>query len=124
MMDKNSAFYKGTGEYSIKYLDELESYKKTAVFKAKKEALDDLFYADKIGHDQLNDGISKLMGDFATEFRIKPENKDYFISQYATVNNNEFIAEAFAEYKLSSNPSKAAIEIGQLLDKHYKGANP
>ena len=33
-------------------------------------------------------------------------------------NKNELVAEAFAEYKLNSNPSKIAVEIGSIIDKH------
>jgi hypothetical protein len=30
------------------------------------------------------------------------------------------MAEGFTEYKLSSKPSKYAIEIGKLIDKYFK----
>ena len=42
------------------------------------------------------------------------------LGKYANTNSNEFIAEAFTEYKLHSSPSKYAIEVGKLIDKHFK----
>jgi hypothetical protein len=43
-----------------------------------------------------------------------------FLGKYASANKNEFLAEAFTEYKLSSNPSKYALEVGRLIDRYFK----
>jgi hypothetical protein len=43
-----------------------------------------------------------------------------FLGKYASTNENEFLAEAFTEYKLSSTPSKYALEVGQLIDRYFK----
>jgi hypothetical protein len=43
-----------------------------------------------------------------------------YLGDYASTNKNEFMAEAFTEYKLSSNPSKYAIEVGKVIDKYFK----
>lgn len=45
---------------------------------------------------------------------------DLYLGKYANTNRNEFFAEAFTEYKLSSNPSKYAKEVGKLVDEYYK----
>jgi hypothetical protein len=45
---------------------------------------------------------------------------DYSLGQYASTNHNEFMAEAFTEYKLSSQPSEMAVKVGKLIDKYYK----
>jgi hypothetical protein len=42
------------------------------------------------------------------------------LGTYASKNIDEFMAEGFTEYKLSSNPSKFAIEIGKLIEKYFK----
>ena len=42
------------------------------------------------------------------------------ISNYAHKNNNEILAEAFSEYKLSDNPGRWAREFGELIDKFFK----
>lgn len=42
------------------------------------------------------------------------------LGKYAQTNIDEFMAEGFAEYKLSSNPSKYAVKIGELIDKNFK----
>tara|TARA_R100000329_G_C7618195_1_gene219645 strand:+ start:4265 stop:5878 length:1614 start_codon:yes stop_codon:yes gene_type:complete len=44
---------------------------------------------------------------------------DIFLGRYASTNADEFFAEAFTEYHLSSSPSKYAIEVGQLIEKYY-----
>lgn len=43
-----------------------------------------------------------------------------YLGDYAVTNNSEFMAEAFTEYKLNSNPSKYAVELGKLIDKYFK----
>lgn len=45
---------------------------------------------------------------------------DNFISQYAGTKIDEFMAEAFTEAKLSSNPSKYSIKVLDTIDKHFK----
>jgi hypothetical protein len=42
------------------------------------------------------------------------------LGDYASTNNNEFMAEAWTEYKLNSNPSKYAVLVGKLIDKYFK----
>jgi hypothetical protein len=51
--------------------------------------------------------------------KIDDFNKNY-LGKYASANIDEFMAEGFTEYKLSSKPSKYAIEIGKLIDKYFK----
>jgi hypothetical protein len=53
---------------------------------------------------------------------INDPNKiaNVFLGKYASTNDNEFLAEAFTEYKLSSNPSKYALEVGRLIDRYFK----
>jgi hypothetical protein len=46
--------------------------------------------------------------------------KDVYLGDYAITNKDEFMAEAFTEYKLSSNPSKYAIRVGNIIDKYFK----
>ena len=45
---------------------------------------------------------------------------EIYLGDYAETNKNEFMAEAFTEYKLNSNPSKYSLEVGQLIDKYFK----
>lgn len=46
-------------------------------------------------------------------------NKMY-LGKYANTNEDEFMAEAFKEYKLNSTPSPYAIKVGELIDKYFK----
>lgn len=54
-----------------------------------------------------------INGDYATL-------NDIYLGSYAATNSSEFMAEAFTEYKLNSNPSRYAIEVGKLIDKYFK----
>lgn len=53
---------------------------------------------------------------------LKKEQQEIFVSNYAIRDNlkDEFMAECFAEAKLSSNPSKIALEVLKLIDKYFK----
>lgn len=54
-----------------------------------------------------------------TREQFMRDNPD-FLGEYAMSNNAEFVAEAFAQYKLSSAPGKFAKVIGAMIDKHSK----
>ena len=71
---------------------------------------------------------NKKMGDAKflkpIERRIYNENlkkmSEIHLGTYANTNINEFMAEAFSEYVLNSNPSKYAEKVGKLIDKNFK----
>ena len=71
---------------------------------------------------------NKKMGDFKFlkpfERRIYKENlkkmSEIHLGTYANTNINEFMAEAFSEYVLNSNPSKYAKKVGELINKYFK----
>lgn len=48
------------------------------------------------------------------------EALDIYLGDYANKDVDEFFAEGFTEYKLSSKPSKYAKLIGELVDKYFK----
>jgi hypothetical protein len=50
----------------------------------------------------------------------RQEAYDLHLGDYASTNLNEFMAESWTEYKLSSNPSKYAVLVGKLIDKYFK----
>lgn len=63
--------------------------------------------------------------DIIKQFYLKDINDpnkiaNVFLGKYASSNDNEFLAEAFTEYKLSSNPSQYALEVGRLIDRYFK----
>jgi hypothetical protein len=45
---------------------------------------------------------------------------ELYLGKYADTNIDEFMAEAFTEYKLHSNPSKYARLVGELIDLFFK----
>jgi len=53
------------------------------------------------------------------EDRSKKLN-EFYLGDYASTKLNEFMAEAFTEYKLKTNPSKYAKLMGELIDKYFK----
>jgi hypothetical protein len=63
----------------------------------------------------------RILGDrnMAEDTRLI-EIQRMYLGNYAGTNANEFVAEAFTEYKLSANPSKYARLVGELIDKTFK----
>jgi mRNA-degrading endonuclease toxin of MazEF toxin-antitoxin module len=70
--------------------------------------------------------LRKLRTAYRKELNLYYENNDvnalndFSLGDYANTNINEFMAEAFTEYKLKTNPSKYAVLVGQLMDKYFK----
>lgn len=70
--------------------------------------------------------MKKLQKDYDKELlslQSKGDPKGVYelhLGKYASTNVNEFMAEAFTEYKLSSNPSKYAVKVGELIDATFK----
>ena len=50
--------------------------------------------------------------------------KATIISSYASSNDDEFLAEAFTEAKLSSNPSPYSKQVLEVVDKYFKKGSP
>lgn len=68
----------------------------------------------------LKNAYSNELADLSRNGIIQKEYYEIHLGTYANTNLNEFMAEGFTEYKLSSNPSKYAIKIGNLIDKTFK----
>ena len=70
--------------------------------------------------------LRKIRDDYRLEMKALSvpggykEQVKIHLGDYANTNTNEFMAEAFTEYKLNSNPSKYAKKVGILIDKHFK----
>ena len=70
--------------------------------------------------------LTALRSDYFKEINGYLGNKqrdkaaDIYLGKYASSNVNEFMAEGWTEYKLSSKPSKYATKIGKLIDKYFK----
>lgn len=81
----------------------------------------------EFAHTLTEELTSRLYG-FDTDFwdEIEDVYKDYkkngqgVLGKYASSNQNEFLAEAFAEAKLGTNPSKHAVEVLDIVDKYFK----
>lgn len=52
--------------------------------------------------------------------KLTEELKANSISKYADMNADEFMAEAFADAKLSDNPSPYSIKVLNVIDKYFK----
>lgn len=74
--------------------------------------------------EELTSRLYGIDSDFWDE--IEDVYKDYkkngqgVLGKYASTNQNEFMAEAFAEAKLGVNPSKHAVEVLAIVDKYFK----
>lgn len=53
---------------------------------------------------------------------LKKEQQEIFVSNYAIRDNSkdEFMAECFAQAKLSDNPSKTSLDVMELINKYFK----
>ena len=60
--------------------------------------------------------------DSKTLKKLKQEREEVFVSNYAIRDNleDEFMAECFAEAKLSEKPSKTSMEMLKIIDKYFK----
>ena len=67
--------------------------------------------------------IRKEYVDEMLSYNQKGDKKGVYnvsLGRYASTDIDEFHAEAFKEYKLSSNPTKYAVKVGKLIDKYFK----
>jgi hypothetical protein len=48
------------------------------------------------------------------------KSQKWYIGEYGSKDIEDFMAECFSEYKLSSNPTKYAKQMGELIDKYFK----
>ena len=70
--------------------------------------------------------MNNLENEYKREVSLLKNKRDFeslnkiYLGRYASTNSEEFLAEGFTEYKLNSNPSKYAVKIGELVDKHFK----
>lgn len=85
-------------------------------------------FAHTLDNDYINTFYSYGNTDFWKEIEvIKNEyrtaysrNNTLTLGKYATSNNDEFIAECFAEAMLSSSPSEYSTRTLAVIDKHFK----
>jgi len=66
----------------------------------------------------LNREYAKTLHEFKMAGNVKGYNKIY-MGSYSRTNVDEFFAEAWTEYHLSSTPSKYANMVGELVNKYY-----
>jgi len=83
-------------------------------------------------NDEMNDSqrffseLKSIKLKYSRELNKAMKDKDIntlnniSLGEYASTNLNEFMAEGFTEYKLHSNPSKYAKQIGKLIDQYFK----
>lgn len=80
---------------------------------------------DKVA-DEFYSKLRHLRSEYDREMKNALSMNNYkqanelWLGEYAEHNIDEFLAEGFAEYNLSSNPSKYAKLIGELVDEYYK----
>ncbi len=91
-----------------------EINKKTA---AVRDEMMNKYRKGELSVDEANMGLR--MARIEVQKRVIEKHKDYMPSIYAAHSDNELIAEAFAEYHLSSTPGKLAMEVGELMDNIY-----
>lgn len=77
-------------------------------------------------YNEFNRELRQIRTNYRSEMLVLNKAKNFkainelSLGQYSGTNIDEFLAEAFTEYKLSSNPSKYATQVGKLIDKNFK----
>lgn len=77
-------------------------------------------------HQEFWDEMRKIKNNYADDLKkyMDAENykafNDIYLGQYASTNMDEFLAEGFTEYELSSKPSKYARLIGELVSRKFE----
>lgn len=83
-------------------------------------------YSTDANAKQFWDGMRNIKNEYQNELSLMHRNNDFeslnkiYLGKYASSNIDELLAEGFTEYKLNSTPSKYAVKIGELVDKHFK----
>lgn len=65
------------------------------------------------GNEDFWDEIESIYFDYK-------KNGNNVLGKYASFNQNEFVAEAFAEAKLGVGPSEYSKKVLEIIDKHFK----
>ncbi len=73
-------------------------------------------FSENIDQDDL-DTVFKQMDLIE---KVQKDIEKIKISNYAEMDIEEFMAEAFADAKLGSNPSKYSIQVSEVIDKYFK----
>ena len=77
-------------------------------------------------HSQFWDELKEIKRNYADDLKKYIDDENYksfneiYLGQYASTNMDEFLAEGFAEYELSSKPSKYARLIGEKVNQYFK----
>ena len=70
--------------------------------------------------------LRKVFSEYLKELNSHRLSGDYenaseiFIGRYGHSSMDEFFAESFAQYELSSKPTKYSKKVGELVEKHFK----
>ena len=105
-----------------------------SIYKNFGKELEEMFSQYKIKINEIDSKIKELNNKFvldtenftsedsATLKLLKKEKEEIFVSNYAIRDNlkDEFMAECFADAKLSDNPSKTSLDVLKLIDKYFK----
>lgn len=136
---KNYKYYASTHEFAHTIYHESMLNKNligmdTKIYKNFDKELEIMYNNYKTKIDSLNKQIKELNTKFVLDTEnytkadgellkaLKKEYDETFVSNYAVRDNEklEFMAECFAEAKLSDKPSKTSLDMLSVIDKYFK----
>ena len=82
------------------------------------------FFGGKILDLKFEDGGQRYKFKSPKAIDLDKKYKATIISRYANFNDDEFLAEAFTQAKLSSNPSPYSKQVLEVVDKYFKKDSP
>jgi len=82
----------------------------------------------EIENPQFGKEVAAIYNDYIGQLvklydRYGPDSDEFlklYLGLYSLKSIDEFVAEAFCEYKLNSKPSKFTTLVGELIDKYFK----
>lgn len=115
----NQEKYKSFVGADVEKIKEFNNYIKD-LYKDYKNELNDLSEeARKLDIKFVMDTNNYTNKDSAKRKEIADKIKNVTISRYANKNEEEFMAEAFTDYKYGTNKSDYSMKVGNLIDKYY-----
>ena len=120
LSDVRQKTYKDTVTKDIKKIKKFND-EITSIYKEyQDEILSIKVERQKLNNKFVMDTLNFTEEDEKRNKELKDKIDNIFISSYADENEDEFMAEAFVDYKLGTNKSSYSIRVGNLIDKYFK----
>lgn len=112
--------YSKCDNHRIKYSTATHEYAHLLYTPKDRSNIKELFWADENFMKERDEIWEAYKKEVRKTSKAKLKGQDWYIGKYGTDNVEDFMAECFSENINSSDPSKYAKLMGELIDKYYK----